>query len=140
MSKVNVRSVASVYATRVSYIRNSGTTMDITEEVLNSAGERWYAVRLMNGTLGYILGSLLHVDIRYLDEEEEEDEAEPEIVYVYITPEPTAVPTPEPAPAVTPETIYVVPETDSTPTPQIVFVTPEPTPEPTPRVIYVDVT
>ena len=139
MSKVNVRALASVYAARVSYLRNSGTTMDITEEVINSAGETWYAVRLMNGTLGYVLGSLLHVDIHYIDEEDDEEE-EPEIVYVYITPEPTAVPTPEPAPAVTPETIYVVPRTDATPTPQIVYVTPEPTPEPTPQVIYVDVT
>ena len=120
-AKVNVRASASIYSTRVAVIRNSGTVMEITAKVINSSGEIWYAVKLYNGTLGYILGSLLHVEIKPV-EEEEEDKTEKVIVqYVYVTPEPVV--------EVTPEVIYV-PLAESavqaTPTPIIVYVTPEP--------------
>ena len=114
--KVNVRALASIYSTRAAVIRNSGTRVEITEEVLNSSGETGYAVKLYNGTLGYILGSLLHADITPAASEEETDQIL--VKYVYLTPEPVA--------EVTPEVIYVTVEPAPTPTPIYVYVTPAP--------------
>ena len=111
MHKVNVRSLPSIYSTRVATIKRAGTVVEITEEVLNSSGEIWYAVKLLNGTMGYIRGDLLRVDITPVIE----TAAEP-----------------------TPEVVYVSTGARPTPTPQIIYVTPPPEDaEPTPQVIYV---
>ena len=130
-SKVNVRALASINSNRAALIRNSGTVVEVTQEVLNSAGEIWYAVKMYNGTMGYILGSLLHVEITPLLPEATE---EPEkIVYVYVTPVPAA--------GVTPEVIYVpvAQEAPPTPTPNIVYVPQPASPQvtPTPNIVYV---
>lgn len=110
-NKVNVRASASIYSTRVAVIRQAGTLVEITEEVLNSSGEIWYAVKLLNGIMGYIRGDLLHAEIVPIVEAQ----AEP-----------------------TPEVVYVTRSAQPTPTPIIVYVTPEPpAAEPTPQVIYV---
>ena len=115
-SKVNVRAMASIYSARVAVIRNSGTIMEITEEVINSSGEIWYAVKLYNGTMGYVLGSLVYADIVPLAKESEPEKVV--VKYVYITPEPE----------VTPEVIYITKDydMDPTPTPIYVYVTPAP--------------
>ena len=128
--KVNVRSLPSVYATRVACLRTAGTIVDVTAVVINTSGAQWYAVTLQSGTLGYIRSDLLRVELG----KTAATEVTPQIVYV----------TPEPE--VTPEVIYVTPPPAAapTPTPIIVYVTPEPDTvsapdsdsEPTPQTIY----
>ena len=127
--KVNLRALPSTRASRVTVIQNKGTAMEVLEEVLNSASETWYAVKLYNGYMGYILGSLLDADLEYPPEET------PAIQYIYITPEPVAEATPEviyvpmgaaAAPTPSPIILYVTPEPAETPAPLIVYATPEP--------------
>ena len=130
-NKVNVRSLPSVYATRVACLRTAGTLVDVTAVVINTAGAQWYAVTLQSGTLGYIRSDLLRVEL----DKTAASESAPQIVYVTSEPE------------VTPEIIYVTPAPAAvpTPTPIIVYVTPEPgmgsalvpDTEPTPQTIYI---
>ena len=67
ISKVNVRSLASTKASRVRQLRSASTEVMVTAEVLNSAGEKWYGVKLYSGYVGYIRADLLRVQ---LDEKE----------------------------------------------------------------------
>ena len=134
MGRVNVRTLPSVYAPRATTISRSGTTVTVMEEVQNSAGQTWYAVKLQNGVMGYIRGDLLHVDIVYVYEEPASVYAAavtPEVIYMLATPAPTP----------TPVIIYIQQEQLTTPapevTPQIIYITPEPTPVPTPTPVYV---
>ena len=143
MGQVNVRTLPSVYAPRATTIRRSGTTVKVMEEVQNSAGQTWYAVKLQSGVMGYIRGDLLHVDIVYVTEEEATPSpmpaVTPEVIYMLATPAPTPTPiiiyiqqelVSTPAPEVTPEVIYITPEPTPVPTPTPVYATPEPTAAP----------
>ena len=139
MGQVNVRTLPSVYAPRATTIRRSGTTVTVMEEVQNSAGQTWYAVKLQNGVMGYIRGDLLRVDIVYAAEDPTPSPmpvVTPEIIYMLATPAPTPTPiiiyiqrelVTTPAPEVTPEVIYITPEPTPAPTPTPVYVTPDPT-------------
>ena len=127
--KVNVRALPSIYSTRVTTISSAGTLVTIMAEVINSSGEKWYAVKLLNGIMGYIRADLLYAQVFPVEEVAEAAEvvaaaAEPQIVYVYVTPEPVT--------EVTPQVIYVKKESPATPTPQIIYIDgdPEPTPAP----------
>ncbi len=63
ISKVNVRSLASTKASRVRQLHSAGTEVMVTAEVLNSAGEKWYGVKLYSGYVGYIRADLLTVQL-----------------------------------------------------------------------------
>ena len=110
MGRVNVRTLASVHSGQVIQIRNAGTEVEVNAEVLNSAGETWYAVKLYSGYTGYIRADLLRVDI-----------------------EPVRAAVPEPAASVQESSessviIYVVVDEsilESGVEPKIVYVTPE---------------
>ena len=121
MSRVNVRVLASIYSACVTTIRSSGTVVTVMEEVVNSSGQTWYAVKLANGMMGYIRGDLLRVEVEPVN-------AAPEVVYLTLEP--------SPVPAVTPEVIYVLADPDPTPTPVIIYVQREQLAEVTPEVVY----
>lgn len=61
--------MASTRSGWVTRILQAGTEVEVTAEVLNSAGETWYAVKLYSGYVGYIRGDLLRVDIVPAEEE-----------------------------------------------------------------------
>ena len=129
--KVNVRSLPSIYSSRVTRIRAAGTELTVSARVKNSSGEIWYAVRLASGTMGYIRSDLLNTNHVILLEDpyayeqgKDSDSASDSI----------AVVTPQPEP--TPEVIYITvePPVQPTPTPIYVYVTPTPDPNPQPEV------
>jgi len=135
IKQVNVRSLPSIYATKVKTIKAARTEFAVTARVKNSSGEIWYAVRLANGTLGYIRSDLVNTDHVILLDDPYAYEGE-----IYTRPAaasesasdvinivaPAAAPSP--VPQVTPQVIYVVvePSVEATPTPMIVYVTPQP--------------
>jgi uncharacterized protein YgiM (DUF1202 family) len=137
---VNVRSQPSTQANRVMTIRSAGTEFSVSARVKNSSGEIWYAVKLANGTLGYIRSDLLNTDHVILLEDpysyESEIDTHPaaasesgsDVINIISTPEPT------------PEIVYVTtdPSLLPTPTPILVYVTPDPASLPTPQVIYIN--
>ena len=140
IKQVNVRSQPSTQATRVMTIKSAGTEFSVSARVKNSSGEIWYAVKLANGTLGYIRSDLLNTDHVILLEDpyayETEVDTHPaaasesgsDVINVISTPEPT------------PEIVYVTtdPSLLPTPTPILVYVTPDPATLPTPQVIYIN--
>ena len=140
IKQVNVRSQPSIHATRVMRIKSAGTEFTVTARVKNSSGEIWYAVKLANGTLGYIRSDLLNTDHVILLEDpysyESEIDTHPaaasesgsDVINIISTPEPT------------PEIVYVTtdPSLLPTPTPILVYVTPDPATLPTPQVIYIN--
>ena len=142
IKQVNVRSQPSTQATRVMTIKSAGTEFSVSARVKNSSGEIWYAVKLANGTLGYIRSDLLNTDHVILLEDpytyEGEVDTHPaaasesgsDVINIISTPEPT------------PEIVYVTtdPSLLPTPTPILVYVTPDPASLPTPQVIYVTTT
>lgn len=114
---MNVRALPSTKASLVRQISSASTEVIITSDVTNSAGERWYGVRLYSGYVGYIRSDLLRVELDKTEAvavavptstvasktagkshkviyvivepvEEEEKEEEPEIIY--LTPEQAA--------------------------------------------------
>ena len=131
IKQVNVRSLPSIYATKVKTIRAARTEFIVTARVKNSSGEIWYAVQLANGTLGYIRSDLVNTDHVILlgDPYSYEQnvntrpaaasESASDVVNI-LTPAAVAAPTPQ--------VIYVVvqPSAETTPTPMVVYVTPEP--------------
>jgi len=132
IKNVNVRSQPSIHSTKVATIRSAGTEFIVSSRAKNSAGELWYAVKLANGTLGYIRSDLLNTDhVILLDDP-----------YDYEDQEATkTVPASESAS----DTLKIVTDRtvrDPNPTPQIIYITPEPqsTPAPTPTPILVYVT
>ena len=145
IKRVNVRSLPSIYATKVMTIKSAGTEFSVTARVKNSSGELWYAVQLANGTLGYIRSDLLNTDHVILLNDPYAYEAQVDthpaaasesgssVINIISTPEPTPqviyIPAnPEPQPTPTPILVYVtpVPEVQADVTPQILYVTPEP--------------
>jgi hypothetical protein len=130
IKQVNVRSLPSIYATKVKTIRAARTEFIVTARVKNSSGEIWYAVQLANGTLGYIRSDLVNTDHVILLGDPYSYEAE-------VITRPAAasesasdvvnIMTPAAVPAPTPQVIYVVvqPSAEATPTPMVVYVTPE---------------
>lgn len=143
IKKVNVRSMPSIYATKVMTIKSAGTEFIVTFRVKNSSGEIWYAVELANGTLGYIRSDLLNTDHVVLmgdpyayeswvgNRDAAASESGSDVIKIA---------TPAEASAPTPKVVYVTPA-PATPTPILVYVTPEPAPasaaEVTPQIIYV---
>ena len=139
IKRVNVRSQPSTQATRVMTIKSAGTEFSVSARVKNSSGEIWYAVKLANGTLGYIRSDLLNTDHVILLEDpysyESEIDTHPaaasesgsDVINIISTPEPT------------PEIVYVTtdPSLQPTPTPILVYVTPDPASLPTPQVVYI---
>ena len=120
-----------VSITKVATIRSAGTEFIVSSRAKNSAGELWYAVKLANGTLGYIRSDLLNTDhVILLDDP-----------YDYEDQESTkTVPASESAS----DTLKIVTDRtvkDPNPTPQIIYVTPEPetrpAPTPTPILVYI---
>ncbi len=131
IKNVNVRSQPSIHSTKVATIRSAGTEFIVSSRAKNSAGELWYAVKLANGTLGYIRSDLLNTDhVILLDDP-----------YDYEDQESTkTVPASESAS----DTLKIVTDRtvkDPNPTPQIIYVTPEPetrpVPTPTPILVYI---
>ena len=131
IKNVNVRSQPSIHSTKVATIRSAGTEFIVSSRAKNSAGELWYAVKLANGTLGYIRSDLLNTDhVILLDDP-----------YDYEDQESTkTVPASESAS----DTLKIVTDRtvkDPNPTPQIIYVTPEPetrpAPTPTPILVYI---
>ena len=150
IKNVNVRSQPSIHSTKVATIRSAGTEFIVSARAKNSAGELWYAVKLANGTLGYIRSDLLNTDHVILlddpyDYEDQEltktvpasESASDSLKIV----EDRTVKDPNP----TPQVIYITPQPETqavpTPTPILVYVTKEPetfgAAEVTPQVIYV---
>ncbi|MBR2822384.1 MAG: SH3 domain-containing protein [Clostridia bacterium] len=68
ISKVNVRALPSTKASLVRQIGSASTEVMITSDVTNSAGVKWYGVKLYSGYVGYIRADLLRVT---LDEKED---------------------------------------------------------------------
>ena len=144
MKKVNVRSMPSIYATKVMTIKSAGTEFIVTARAKNSAGEIWYAVELANGTLGYIRSDLVNTDhvilmgdpYEYESWVDNRSEAASESGSTVIK-----VATPAQVNAPSPKVLYVTQPPQATPTPILVYVTPEPSvqsqPEVTPQIIYV---
>ena len=143
IKKVNVRSMPSIYATKVMTIKSAGTEFIVTFRVKNSSGEIWYAVELANGTLGYIRSDLLNTDHVVLmgdpyayeswvgNRDAAASESGSDVIKIA---------TPAEASAPTPKVVYVTPA-PATPTPILVYVTPEPAPaapQATPQVIYIN--
>ena len=150
IKNVNVRSQPSIHSTKVATIRSAGTEFIVSSRAKNSAGELWYAVKLANGTLGYIRSDLLNTDhVILLDDPYDYEDQEstktvpasesasdslkivtdrvvkdpnptPQVIYISSDPKTLAVPTP------TPILVYVTPEPDITVgaevTPQIIYV------------------
>ena len=150
IKNVNVRSQPSIHSTKVATIRSAGTEFIVSSRAKNSAGELWYAVKLANGTLGYIRSDLLNTDhVILLDDPYDYEDQEntktvpasesasdslkivtdrvvkdpnptPQVIYISSDPKTQAVPTP------TPILVYVTPEPDITVgaevTPQIIYV------------------
>ena len=115
ISKVNVRTLASVYSKWVTQIRAAGTEVEVTAEVMNSRGEIWYAVKLYQGYVGYIRGDLLRVDI------EPVEKAEAEQVVIQTVKQKTSQ---------SPKVIYIVvqsdePVSDADSETEIIYITPE---------------
>ena len=115
ISKVNVRTLASVYSKWVTQIRSAGTEVEVTAEVMNSSGEIWYAVKLYQGYVGYIRGDLLRVNVEPVEKTEAEQvviqtvkqqtSQSPRVIYVVVQSE-------EDVPEEISETeiIYITPE------------------------------
>ena len=144
IKRVNVRSMPSIYATRVMTIRSAGTEFIVTARAKNSSGEIWYAVELANGTLGYIRSDLLNTDHVILM-------GDPYAYESWLENRPAAasesgssvinIATPEEVTAPTPKVLYVTQPPAATPTPILVYVTPEPSAEAaadvTPEILFV---
>ena len=142
IKRVNVRSLPSIYATKVMTIKSAGTEFIVSARTKNSAGEIWYAVQLANGTLGYIRSDLLNTDDVILmgdpyayeswvgNRTEPASESGSSVIHIA---------TPAEAPAATPKVIWVTAPPQATPTPIYVYVTPEPSvgSEVTPQIVYV---
>ena len=73
MREVNVRSLPSTKSRLVRQISSKQSEVSVNTEVLNSAGETWYGVKLYSGHVGYIRGDLLDVDIEKVDSSESDD-------------------------------------------------------------------
>jgi len=132
IKNVNVRSQPSIYSTRVATVRSAGTEFIVSSRVKNSSGELWYAVKLANGTLGYIRSDLLNTDhvILLADPYGYEDAEQTKTV---------------PASESGSDILKIVTDRevkDPNPTPQVIYVTPapavNPAPTPTPIIIYVN--
>ena len=144
IKRVNVRSLPSIYATKVMTIKSAGTEFIVSARTKNSAGEIWYAVQLANGTLGYIRSDLVNTDHVILM-------GDPYAYESWVGNRPVAasesgssvinIATPSEAPAPAPKVIYVTQAPQVTPTPILVYVTPEPlsggAPDVTPQIIFV---
>ena len=142
IKRVNVRSQPSTQATRVMTIKSAGTEFNVSARVKNSSGEIWYAVKLANGTLGYIRSDLLNTDHVILLEDPYSYEADVDTHPAAASESGSDVINIISTPAPTPEILFVTvdPSLQPTPTPILVYVTPEPAPaapEITPQVIYV---
>ncbi len=145
IKKVNVRSQPSIYATKVATVKSAGTEFIVSARAKNSAGEIWYAVKLANGTLGYIRSDLVNTDHVILlgDPYGYEDQEETKTVPASESASDTlkivtdrVVKDPNP----TPQVIFINREEaapQATPTPIIVYVTPAPQAEVTPQIIYI---
>ncbi len=111
IGKVNVRSMPSVYGGWVTRIRRAGTEVEVTDEVLNSRGETWYAIRMYQGYVGYIRGDLLRVDIRPAEAPQKQESAriieavgsKPTVIYIVLDPSYFEA-------GETPQIIYITPE------------------------------
>ena len=144
IKRVNVRSMPSIYATRVMTIKSAGTEFIVTARAKNSSGEIWYAVELANGTLGYIRSDLLNTDHVILL-------GDPYAYESWLENRPAAasesgssvvnIATPAEVTAPTPKVLYVTQPPAATPTPILVYVTPEPSAESaaeaTPEILFV---
>lgn len=140
IKRVNVRSQPSTQATRVMTIRSAGTEFSVSARVKNSSGEIWYAVRLANGTLGYIRSDLLNTDHVILLEDPYSYEADVDTRPAAASESGSDVINIISTPAPTPEIVYVTvdPSLQPTPTPILVYVTTDPAALPTPQVIYIN--
>ena len=116
ISKVNVRTMPSIAAGQVVQIRNAGTEVMVTAEVLNSSGETWYAVKLYQGYVGYIRSDLLRVEVTEEMPKDKADETivttvknktngSPKVIYVIV--EPTQAPKEEEEET---QIIYITPD------------------------------
>ena len=139
IKRVNVRSQPSTQATRVMTIKSAGTEFNVSARVKNSSGEIWYAVKLANGTLGYIRSDLLNTDHVILLEDPYSYEADVDTHPAAASESGSDVINIISTPAPTPEIVYVTvdPSLQPTPTPILVYVTPDPAALPTPQVIYI---
>ena len=63
MNEVNVRALPSTKSSLVRRINSRKSEVSVNSEILNSAGETWYGVKLYSGHVGYIRGDLLDVEI-----------------------------------------------------------------------------
>lgn len=126
---VNLRTVPVVNGHRVRKIRKPGTKVTLTALATNIYGQEWFAVRMSDGTVGYIRSDLLNADYEIVaSETPETDESytgggvtvTPQVIYVTPAPAESNQPTP------TPILVYITPEPDATPTPEV-----------TPQVIYI---
>ena len=143
IKRVNVRSQPSTYATKVMTIRAARTEFSVSARVKNSSGEIWYAVKLANGTLGYIRSDLVNTDHVILLRDPYTYEADVDTRPVAASESASEVINIISQPEVTPQIIYVTldPATQPTPTPIYVYVTPAPDAQVrtdvTPQIIYV---
>ena len=140
IKRVNVRSQPSTQATRVMTIKSAGTEFNVSARVKNSSGEIWYAVKLANGTLGYIRSDLLNTDHVILLEDPYSYEADVDTHPAAASESGSDVINIISTPAPTPEILFVTvdPSLQPTPTPILVYVTTDPAALPTPQVIYVN--
>ena len=144
IKRVNVRSMPSIYATKVMTIKSAGTEFIVTARAKNSSGEIWYAVELANGTLGYIRSDLLNTDHVILM-------GDPYAYESWLDNRPAAasesgssvinIATPAETEAPAPRVLYVTQPPAATPTPILVYVTPEPqadaAADATPEILFV---
>ena len=108
ISKVNVRTIASVRGGWVTRILQASTEVEVTAEVMNSSGEIWYAVRLYQGYVGYIRGDLLRVDIRPVETRREVvnvQESGDSNVVIYVVVDPSLLET-----GTQPKVVYITPD------------------------------
>ncbi len=63
-SSLNVRSGPGTEYSSIAKV-SRGTTVTVTDETMASDGKKWYQIRLTDGTIGYVLGTYLHLNVTY---------------------------------------------------------------------------
>ncbi len=63
-NSLNVRSGPGTGYSSITQI-SRGTTVTVIDETMASDGKKWYQISLSDGTVGYVLGTYLHLNVTY---------------------------------------------------------------------------